>query len=336
MKIRKLFGLTLAAAPVGLVAATAFAQFNSPFLALGSTTSSGQPTGSCSQSTAFFSRVWALPATLDGTVGGSGHVAAYDNLICGLVTDGVWSHLDAIWVPATNVVSGTATAVANLNLISSSFTLTAHGSPTFTANQGYAGQDLASPSNYFDTGYNPSTTATNFSQNSAMLLSYHLTNIAPSTGGIALGYSNSGGINGSYISPEIGGGGTNGYISLNSGAAFHSAGISSAGGSLVGVRLSGGSTAGTDVLIYYNGANVSSSWNFGGSASVAVANANLYLLALNLFDTSSVEDGDPNTNAAFAIGGSLTATQVSSSGGTTGTGLIPRLCTYLTAVHGSC
>src|SRR5215471_17837360 len=59
---------------------------------------------------------------------------AYINLINGLVSDGVWSLLDALYVMATNT-----TSTAALNLVSTSFSLVTHGSMTFTADVGYTG-----------------------------------------------------------------------------------------------------------------------------------------------------------------------------------------------------
>jgi hypothetical protein len=61
------------------------------------------------------------------------HRNAYTALIDGLVTDGVWTSLDALYITATDTTTN-----ANLNLVSSSFPLTQTGTITFTADQGYS------------------------------------------------------------------------------------------------------------------------------------------------------------------------------------------------------
>src|SRR5229473_5562637 len=62
------------------------------------------PGGGCSQATTFLARTSGLSGT---------ETTAYTNLICGLVTDGVYPSLDALYIFATNT-----TTTANLNLIS--------------------------------------------------------------------------------------------------------------------------------------------------------------------------------------------------------------------------
>lgn len=101
--------------------------------------------GSCSQSTAFLARATTITVSADKT--------NYDTMICGLVTDGVFSKLDALYALAAP--NSTASL---LNLVSSSFSLVSHGSPTFTASTGYTGDSttafldtqltLSSASNY--------------------------------------------------------------------------------------------------------------------------------------------------------------------------------------------
>jgi hypothetical protein len=101
--------------------------------------------------------------------------------------------------------------------------------------------------------------------------------------------------------------------------------------SYVGVRS--GST-GASIALYRNGAAVGLT---GGSASVALLTTPIYILAFD--NNGSIGGGAPLQIAAASIGGLLNATTapaVSSSGGTTGTGLVPEICTYLTTIHGSC
>jgi hypothetical protein len=91
--------------------------------------------------------------------------AAYVNLINGLVSDGLWSLLDVLYIFATNTQT-----TALLNLVSTSYAGTAHGTVNFTADQGYTGDGSTF---YIDTGWK-STNGPNFVQNSAAFGCYIL------------------------------------------------------------------------------------------------------------------------------------------------------------------
>lgn len=130
----------------------------------------------CSQATTFLARTSGLNAA---------HQNAYTTMICGLVTDGVWTTGDVFYVFATADAT-----TAGLNLISLSFAATVTGAPTFTADSGYVGGTLA---NHLGT-YNPVGNATNFTQNSAAVAEWGLTN---SNNGSSIFYN-------STISQEIG------------------------------------------------------------------------------------------------------------------------------------
>jgi hypothetical protein len=112
---------------------------------------SGGATG-CSQATAYLARA----------TGETAHAADLTTLICGLVSDGVWAKLDALYVFAQQTQ-----ADANLNLIGTSYPITVSGIPTFTQYRGYNGFSSAY---YLDTGFNAATAVSpNFTQNSANL-----------------------------------------------------------------------------------------------------------------------------------------------------------------------
>lgn len=113
---RILYALT-----VLLWAIPAFAQVPMTGGGLGAPVAAG---GGCSQATAWLARV-----TVDAT-----HQTAYTTLICDLVTDGVWAKLSIFYVLNTQ-----NSTTALLNMISSSFPLTANGTIAFTADHGYAG-----------------------------------------------------------------------------------------------------------------------------------------------------------------------------------------------------
>jgi hypothetical protein len=110
------------------------------------------------QTTAFLARTSGLSGT---------ETAAYKALINGLVADGNFALLDALYIFATNT-----TATANLNLVSTSYGLTQNGTVAFSADHGYAGDGSTG---YLDTGFVPSTAAGNYTQNSASHGTYILT-----------------------------------------------------------------------------------------------------------------------------------------------------------------
>jgi hypothetical protein len=108
------------------------------------------PSGACSEATTFLARTSGLDAT---------HQTAYTTMICGLVTDGLWTGIDALYILATDTTTN-----ANLNLKSTSFGLTQVGGVSFTADQGYTGNGTTG---YSDTGYASSTAGGSYTQNSA-------------------------------------------------------------------------------------------------------------------------------------------------------------------------
>src|SRR3974390_3125511 len=90
---------------LALLSSTAFAQVSQTGAGKGAP--GGAFTPSCSQSSNFLARATGVTSNTDKT--------NYDTMICGLVTDGVWSKLDALYVFAA--VDRTT---AKLNLVSSS------------------------------------------------------------------------------------------------------------------------------------------------------------------------------------------------------------------------
>jgi hypothetical protein len=75
---------------------------------------------------------------------GSENASAVTAAVCGMVVDGTWPLLDALYVFAIN-----STANANLNWVSSSSGATKVGSVSFSANNGYTGDESTG---YFTTG----------------------------------------------------------------------------------------------------------------------------------------------------------------------------------------
>jgi hypothetical protein len=109
------------------------------------------PASGCSQATTFLAR-----GTFDGT-----HTSALTTAICGFVADGTWTGFDFLYFLANQTV-----ADAKLNLVSTSFTISPNGSPTFTADRGYSGLDASTDT--LSTGLN-SGAGSNATQNSASI-----------------------------------------------------------------------------------------------------------------------------------------------------------------------
>jgi hypothetical protein len=100
------------------------------------------------EAAAFLARTSGLDAT---------HTNAYIALIDDLVDDGIFAKLDFLQVYATQDQT-----TANLNLVSTSYTATTSGSPTWAADVGYT----TASDKYVNTGFNLST-GTQFTQDSA-------------------------------------------------------------------------------------------------------------------------------------------------------------------------
>ncbi len=117
---------------------------------------------------------------------------AYAKLINGLVADGVWTKLDALWVLAAQDAT-----TAALNLTSASFGLTPVNSPAFAPGQGYTGNGSSTT---ITTGYAPASGAT-YLQDSATIGAYIRNSRGASNNGNIMGTVNSGGTIQLYISP---------------------------------------------------------------------------------------------------------------------------------------
>jgi hypothetical protein len=299
----------------------------------GTTGGGGAPTSSrCAEATNFFARVWALPATLDGTTGSPGtlHVGAYEDLICNLKTDGVWAKLDALWMPATNTATGTSTAVANLNLVAASscttacYTLVPTGSPNFVADRGYTGSD-ASTTMWIDTGFNASTAGGQAVSGAAHISVWALNNFQSVGFGKAMGGGNSALTQSTFVIPR----GSTGNIScsVTMDASVNSVEFAPPGATSVGSTLC--EATGGDVYVVKNGANLASQTR----AATALTNGNVYLLNWNW----TTKNGGGWQIAQASVGGALSFAQMSITGttggaGSTATGLVPRVCQYLRAV----
>jgi hypothetical protein len=117
--------------------------------------------------TAFLARTSGLNAT---------HTNAYKALINGLVADGVFAKLDALYLFATQ-----DTTTARLNLVQNNFNCTLTNTPTFTADRGYTG-GAGGSAPYLDSGFSPITSGGSFARNSACLGIWTITAASDTTG----------------------------------------------------------------------------------------------------------------------------------------------------------
>lgn len=98
---------------------------------------------------------------------------AINDVIVALKAAGVWTKLDVLYVFAAHDED---TALINWKN-PGTFNCTAVNAPTFVADRGYTGDGASSA---LDTGFNPSTAGGGFTQNSAHLGAWSLTDIAAS------------------------------------------------------------------------------------------------------------------------------------------------------------
>lgn len=261
-----------------------------------------QDGGGCSQATAFLART----SGLDGT-----HTTAYTNLICGWVTDGVWTILDAVWVTATQ-----DTTTAKLNLVSSSFTLSETGAGTaltFTADRGYINPGPTnSNARYFSTQFNPTTAPSpQYVQNAAHVSAWSALSLT--TTSIASIISNNSGVGNlqqSNLYPKFTD--NNAYLRSND-ATPGSSGFANSNRQGFWVSNRSSSTA---RQAYLNGASI----NTYGSVTSAAPNNTLITL---LYDGSGSAYNIVDTLAAASIGSNVSAVQ---------NAFYTRLRTYMTAV----
>lgn len=240
--------------------------------------------GGCSQATAFLAR------------NGNAHPTETTALICGLVTDGVFAKLDALYIFATDT-----SAHALLNLVSASFNASLIGAPTFTADRGFTG--TGSLSNVVDTGFNPSTAAGLYTQNSA-----HLSAWSNTTGADPGSVAGANGVSLTSIYPNFGTSDT--YVRINDNVASGQIGTTAGLGWYMGSR---NSSSNRDA---YN--NNTSLGNTPSATSAALANLNIYFLGSNTNDATNRQI------TMGSIGGALTATDAGN--------FYSRLRTYMTAV----
>lgn len=233
----------------------------------------------CTEATTFLART----SGLDGT-----HTTAYTNLICGLVTDGIWSKLDLLYTFATQ-----DQATALLNLPNATYNAVNASSITFTADRGFTGDGTLS--HYIATGFIPSfAPSPQFTLNSAHVSQWNLSNFAE---GAATLYD-SAGLALTNIYPKFSD--NNLYLRVNDGSSGGFA-ISDPRGHLLGNRSSSTARQG-----YQNGSTTLSGGvtvSYGSVSSTGVPGNQLTALA-------SAADSSIRQIAQMSVGSSLSSTDV--------------------------
>lgn len=231
---------------------------------------------------AYFTAAEGAGATF--TAGLKGHI---NTLVLGLKTDSLWTKLDRLWLFANETAAGALMDIKGLD------TATAVNTPTFTANQGYAGNGSTS---YINTTFNPSTDGSAYTQNSAHMMLYNRTARTSGAGSP----SNCGTFNGSTILSHITPyGGSDAQGGLNDLTPVTVAYQADASGCWIISRTSSSAQA-----LYRAGASIASS---GASNSVGINNLAVFVGGLN--NSGSLGFATADQHAAFSAGGALDATE---------------------------
>ena len=244
----------------------------------------------------FLNRTSGLDAT---------HVSAYQALIDGLVTDGVWSKLDVLYIYATQ-----SAANASLNLVSNNYNAGVRGSPTFTVDRGFTGVDN-STTVFIDTGFNcTSAPSPKFTQNSGHLSAWNVTNNWAYNG--AIGSYLSGPGNANNCQPQDKGSGYGSYVICANGVIGDQITVANASGHFIANRTGVNAKTG-----YRNAVAIMTR----SDTSTAPHNVNLTALGVNV---DGVPKGAGFQLAMNSIGSGLTPTDA--------TNFYNRLRTYMTVV----
>jgi len=229
--------------------------------------------GGYDSSAAALIAAFSTPAT-------SARMSAINSLIVALKSAGVWTKLDILYVLAAHDAQA-----GRLNWkVPASFALVEVNSPTFTTDQGYAGNGTTS---YLNTQFTPSTNGVNLTQNSATIGVWSRTAAAQG----ASTFGNATGTGSLLVAPRITGDNFNYRVNQTTTAATAN---TDGSGHYAASRSASNATQG-----YKNGATA-------GSAG-SVASAALPSVALNIGRVAS-GFSDAQVAAAYA-GGNLTSTE---------------------------
>jgi hypothetical protein len=251
----------------------------------------------------------ATTAWVSAVVAASGSVSAgrqtiVDALIVGLKSDGVWSKLDRLWLFAAE---NTQSALIDLvGLVSA----TPVSSPTFTPDQGYAGDGTTS---YIDTLFIPSTHGVTYTLNSAHFSVWDTESPIPSAG----------------VASLLGCADTSQTTALypNFNATFTIGVINEAGSEedqtpwMSGVQHLIVSRTGSNSVSLYGNGSVSSGSPFTANTADALGTRSFFVGGVN---NAALVQGRADQIAAVSMGGGLNATEAAN--------LYARLNTYMGAL----
>lgn len=231
-----------------------------------------------SQSAAFFARLATQPTTT--------RAKQYCTLINALVSGGVWSKIDALYIFAAY-----DSPTALTNLVSSSYGATAIGTPTFTQDKGFVG----GTGKYINTAFNPNTATTpNYVLNSSSVGIWNLSTSSDANGWMG----NYNGTNITYLA------------NYQTGGSFFTSPVNAAGatGGVIGLTYAQGMyvasrASSTIVNQYQNG----SLFNSQSQVSVALINNNIWVLAVDNSGSPLLNSSDKIAMAV--IGGDLSSVQ---------------------------
>ena len=217
---------------------------------------------------------------------------AFIYLINTLVTAGLWTMFDLLYVLATN-----SEANAQLNLINTSFTLTKHGSLTFTSDVGYTGDGATG---YLDSGYNSSGGSnTNYLLNSGSLGAYIQTVKTAADGSVIFGGGSPTSF--SYLSPNNTGQVFNFDVNDFNFPSFSTATGTGSQGAWISSR-----TNSTTLNMYKNGSATSVASSSSANSSLAPS---FYLFCLYDSSVGGPDHFSPLQASIFFVSAGLTGAQ---------------------------
>src|ERR1700733_339944 len=242
--------------------------------------------GTCAASQAFFvraaSNIAAAPTTYIPSI--TTWESAVDSLICGQVAAGTWVSKDIEYF----LVAPSET-LAEMNLVSSSYTLSPNGAIVFDPNVGVTGDGSTA---YFDTGYDPSTGQ--MTSSSGYL---GICMISNTWAGDGIGEKSA--TSGMYVSPG-GSGSTFALYTMQGLASSHVNGLGTQGGFVVS------RTDSAHIQSYFNGLPVGTS-PFPSTGGI-VGGTTLYVLGDNV--SGSTPLFSRGTLGFAAAGAGETAAQI--------------------------
>ncbi len=234
---------------------------------------------------------WVAQVVANGGSVSAGRQATVNNLIVSIKAASVWTKLDRLWIYAAENTPSALTDMVGLALS------TVVGSPAFVTDRGYTGVDSPTPSDYIDTGFNPSTAGGNSSQDSAHISAWGVTNVQSGGGGSGwmMGAS---AVTETNIIPRYTTDATFFRINDGTGSGGNGANADSRG-HFIANRSGASASQG-----YING----SSFATPNQASGTVPSLNIYTCAQNVANVGT--NGCGVQLAMASIGGSLSGTEV--------------------------